>query len=212
VPQLPRPGPEAVQRALAEVYARPEMTPPRPAPWRVWLAERWAGFWEWVRGWLPSVQLDSEQLRLLGYLVVGVLMVFAVVVLLRLAGVTARWWGGRDLGAVAAGAQPVGEDGNDAAYWEARAARAAEAGEWRAAAHALYQALLLRLDEHGALRYDAAKTPGDYRREVRRDPRLGGAFDAFLRGFEPVAFGNRALDGTGYGRLRSLAEGMATRG
>jgi hypothetical protein len=96
--------------------------------------------------------------------------------------------------------------------WEEEAARAAAAGRFRDAAVALYQALLLRLEAGGVLRYDPAKTPGDYRREARRDPRAAGALTAFLRGFEPVVFGGRALDAAGYDRLRGAAGEAGARG
>ena len=99
-----------------------------------------------------------------------------------------------------------------AAEWEARARRAAAEERWRDAAMALYQALLHRLDERGAVRYDAAKTPGEYRRESRRDVGAARMLEGFLRVWEPVAFGGRGADETVYSGLRELAAEGGVRG
>jgi hypothetical protein len=115
------------------------------------------------------------------------------------------------------GAGP-GDDGGGprgprtAADWEGAARRAAAEGRLREAALALYNALVLRLDARGALRFDPAKTPGDYRREVRANPEVARPFAAFVRGFEPVVFGGRALDAEGYERLRAAAGEAGARG
>jgi hypothetical protein len=89
--------------------------------------------------------------------------------------------------------------------WEAEAARLAAEGRLREASAALYQALLLRLDGRGAVRFDPAKTPGDYRREARPHPEAARALTGFLRLFEPVAFGGRGLDAEGWERMRTAA-------
>jgi hypothetical protein len=94
-----------------------------------------------------------------------------------------------------------------AADWEAEAARLAAEGRLREASAALYQALLLRLDGRGAVRFDPSKTPGDYRREARPHPDAAQALGAFLRLFEPVAFGGRGLDAEGWERMRVAAAG-----
>jgi hypothetical protein len=85
-------------------------------------------------------------------------------------------------------------------------------GRLREASLALYNALVLRLDARGAVRFDPAKTPGDYRREVRANPAVARPFAAFVRGFEPVVFGGRALDPDGYERLRAAAGEAGVRG
>ncbi|MDB4950595.1 MAG: hypothetical protein JWM27_3244, partial [Gemmatimonadetes bacterium] len=96
--------------------------------------------------------------------------------------------------------------------WDEEARRAAAAGRLRDAAVATYHALLLRLDTRGVVRFDPSKTPGEYRREAWRDPAVAGALAGFLRLFEPVVFGGRPLDGTGYERLRAAAGEAARRG
>jgi hypothetical protein len=59
------------------------------------------------------------------------------------------------------------------------------------------------------VRFDPAKTPGDYRREARKHPAVGPGLGGFLRHFEPVAFGGRPVDGARYERLRAAAEAAA---
>lgn len=88
--------------------------------------------------------------------------------------------------------------------WAAAAETAARQGRYRQAALALYQALLDRLDRGGLIRIDPAKTPGDYRRELRRTS-PAPAFDAFCRIFEPLAFGRSVPDRTAYERLSAAA-------
>jgi hypothetical protein len=212
VPRTPRlPGAAEVERALAEVYARPELSPPQPSPLRVWLGELWSALREWLSGMLPGFQLGEGELRVLSWLVIAVLVIVAVVVLVHLAEASAGSWRSREW-VSEAGSGKREEAPTSAEGWEEAARRAAAAGRWREAALALYQGLLRRLEARGTLRYDAAKTPGDYRRELRTDPALAGTFEAFLRRFEPVAFGARPLDASGYDRLQALAAQAGARG
>jgi hypothetical protein len=88
--------------------------------------------------------------------------------------------------------------------WLAAAERAAEEGRFRDAVLAVYQALLERLQRQGLIRYDAAKTPGDYRRELRGNPQPARGLERFLQHFEPVAFGGREPDRAAFDRLRTL--------
>ncbi|HEY6236828.1 MAG TPA: hypothetical protein VIW69_17135, partial [Candidatus Elarobacter sp.] len=53
------------------------------------------------------------------------------------------------------------------------------------------------LDERGRVRYDAARTPGEWRRMVR-DP----AFDALARDAVVALFGNRGADAALVTRMR----------
>lgn len=198
-----------VDEALRRTYARPELAPREPGALdglREWWRQLWARIGDWfdrfgdlrtdtpVVYWIVIAALVAAALGIIGYLLWSTLVGMA------------------DRGAVdraetrRAGSAPNAR-ARSAAEWEEEARRAAAAGRYREAALALYQALLLRLEAAGAVRYDPAKTPGDYRREARRDPRASGALTAFLRGFEPAVFGGRALDGEGYERLRAAASG-----
>jgi hypothetical protein len=203
-----------VDQALRRTYARPELAPREAGALdglREWWRQLWARIGQWfdrfgdlrsespVVYWLVIALLVAAALGIIGYLLWS-----------TLAGMAER-------GAVERAATPrqggaPNARARSAAEWEEEARRAAAAGRYREAAVALYQALLLRLEAAGVVRYDPAKTPGDYRREARRDPRAAGALTAFLRGFEPAVFGGRTLDGEGYERLRAAASGAGGHG
>jgi hypothetical protein len=203
-----------VRAALERVYARPELAPEVPGPLdgiRAALGRVMSRIGQWfssfgdLRSESPVIYwLVMGSLIALG---LGIIAYFIYNTLLRLG----------DHGSAsprAAGGPPgtIDARARTSAEWEAEAARAAAAGRFREAAVALYQALLLRLEASGVVRYDPAKTPGDYRREARRNPQAAGALAAFLRGFEPVVFGGRALDAAGYDRLRGAVGEAGARG
>jgi hypothetical protein len=69
------------------------------------------------------------------------------------------------------------------------AAVAAERGEYAKAIALLFHAALAALDEHALVAYDAARTPGEYRRVVRRAlARAAGSFDDLASRFERASF------------------------
>lgn len=208
----PLPTPAETERALREVYARPEFAPPSPSPIREWLANAWNGFREFLAGLFPGVQLGEGSGRLLAWIAVALLILTALAIAVHLAGVATGRWRARDRSRAGAAQNPGAPRPLRAEDWEARAGRAAAEARWREAALALYQALLLRLHDRGAIRYDPAKTPGEYRREARGDPEAKQTLNGFLRLWEPVAFGGRPLDAAGWESLRSAAGGAGTRG
>lgn len=207
----PLPRPPEVRQALEEVYARPEFAPPAGSP----LADLFRAVGRWLRRVLdfliPDFDAGAAGDRTLTWLLVVLMAAVAVGVVLHLTGVLPKLWAMRDRGEAAAG-RGAGGRPSRAAEWEERARRLAAAGRWREAALALYPALLLRLDERGALRYDPSKTPGDYRREARRSQETRRVLEAYLRVFEPVAFGGRPLDAPGYAGLRATAGEAGARG
>lgn len=202
-----------MRAALERVYARPELAPREPGPLdgiREAIGRVLARIGEWFLGfgalrgenpvvfWLVMAVLIAAGLAIVGYFIRNTL--------LRLGQEPAGPRTPRGpAGALDARARTAGE-------WEEQARASAAAGRFRDAAVALYQALLLRLEAAGALRYDPAKTPGDYRRETRGRDAAAGALTGFLRTFEPVVFGGRALDAEGYDRLRGAAGQAGARG
>jgi hypothetical protein len=203
--QTQLPTAEEIDRALREVYARPEFRPrPEGSFWDIilkpigrllrWLGEKLSGF-RGLEDTAPWVY----------YLIVAWLALTALAIIGHLVFTAISAMPERRRQRLEAPDAAPRRGPRTAQDWEAEARRAAAAGNLREAALALYQAVLLRLDSRGAVRFDPSKTPGDYRREVRRHPELATPFGSFLRGFEPVAFGGRALDPAGYERLRSAA-------
>lgn len=195
-----------IQNAVAQVYARPEFQ--ERHTWQEWLMARVGRALAWLGEHLSWLR----DLRLTNPVVFWIVIAWLVVALLALVGhivwtavqVARRGDHGKDDVKAAGPRKPRG-----IADWNAEAARLAAEGRLREAAAALYQALLLRLDALGAVRFDASKTPGDYRREARKNPEAARTLGGFLRLFEPVAFGGRELDSDGWERLKTAADGAA---
>ena len=101
----------------------------------------------------------------------------------------------------------------DAAGWREAAARFAAAGDYARAVAALFSAALATFDEEGLIAFDSARTPGEYRRLVRRTAAgEGDAFDALADAFVRAAFSAEAVSAAdyaraedAYARLRPLA-------
>ena len=202
------PSAEAVQQAVARVYARPEYAERHGI--REWINRKFAE----VLGWIGDKLGSFSELRLthpwIFWLVIGWLAATAVALLAHRVWTTVQAARRADPDAGSGAGKSARAKPRTAADWEAEAARLAAEGRLREASAALYQALLLRLDGRGAVRFDPSKTPGDYRREARPHPEAARALTAFLRLFEPVAFGGRGLDAEGWERMRlAAAEGGA---
>ncbi|MEO7101883.1 MAG: DUF4129 domain-containing protein [Gemmatimonadaceae bacterium] len=91
--------------------------------------------------------------------------------------------------------------------WWQTAQRHASDGDYTAAAHALYLALLGSAARRGLVSLHESKTTGDYLREVRRRPDaidLPGFVD-FTRSYETVIYGIGICDQERYSRLSNIA-------
>jgi hypothetical protein len=128
-------------------------------------------------------------------LVVLILIVVARIVILR--DVDAQ---GRRGGVTARGSS------GDADLWSA-ARDLAASGDFTAASHALYAALLARIARTGDVSLHASKTGGDYWRELRRrGSPIAGEFRAFARRFDRVMFGAGSATAADFDELANLAE------
>lgn len=208
----PLPGRAEVARALARVYARPEFAPQRTYGWAQRITDAWEAVKEFFARIADRLGVMQTAAPVLFWVIFGWMAITALAILAHLVYTVSQTWRARERDPAVKPLRSAAPRPVTAADWEAEARRAAAEGRLRDAAVAHYQALLLRLDARGVLRYDSSKTPGEYRREVRRDPAAGRAFGGFLRLFEPVAFGGRALDPTGYERLRAAAAEAEGRG
>ena len=102
----------------------------------------------------------------------------------------------------------------DAAAWQALAAERAARGDYAQAIAALFAAALALLDERALVPFDASRTPGEYRRLVRRasEP-IAAPFDVLADRFVRAAFaadtpqrGDCEAAFAAYGTLRPLIE------
>ncbi len=213
--QATPPSPEAVDSALRVVLARPEFATPTRSPLSRWIGSAWERLGDWIGRLIAWLFPHLDAAGMLGPTAWRI-----VLVLLGGVGVLLLWYLGRRGLALwrrrarrRRGGEAL-EPGAPAssAEWEARSAAAERAGRWREAAIALYFAVVHRLSRAGAIAYDASKTPGDYRREARRVPSLARSVDAFVRAYEPLAFGRRTADASAFGRLKELARGLGANG
>jgi hypothetical protein len=79
--------------------------------------------------------------------------------------------------------------------WLALAYGAARAGDYARAIAALFAAALARLDERGIVAFDPARTPGEYRRLVRRAcAAAAGAFDELALRFARAVYARGSAD------------------
>jgi hypothetical protein len=95
------------------------------------------------------------------------------------------------------------------AEWLADADAAAAAGDYRRAVRALYLALLSALCRRGVLRYDPARTNGEYVRLFRGGPDDRSSFRHVTLVSDAAIYGDFAPRAEDYGRARTLALGLA---
>lgn len=198
---------EEISEALSTVLARPEFQHADPPALLTLLNQ----FRLWLLGLIMSLlsRLDVDvSSPAVVWVLRGMLVLAAgglVVVLVRIA-LRHGWGSSTSPYPSQPGDEPEAKADTD---WAVVADTAAREGRFREAVLALYQALLRRLEAAGVLRYDPAKTPGDYRREARPHPVVARNLALFLRLFEPVAFGGREPDSTVFERLRIAAREAA---
>lgn len=215
--QVPVPSAAEVERTLAAVLARPEFAPPPRRPFfgavvaaLQWLGARIAAFLGWL---FPDFDGSDPAWSVAGRIGLLVLIVVALALVGRVAYRTFVRLRRDGRGGPRAPAGPAGPSGpHTGEEWEAEARALAGQGRWREAAVALYHAVLQRLAAIEAVRLDAAKTPGDYRRELRGRPGLEEPMTAFVRRFETVALGRTPPDRAAWEALDSLAAAVQVRG
>lgn len=94
---------------------------------------------------------------------------------------------------------PLGR-ARDAADWVAFARAAAARGDYAEAIAALFTAALTTLDAAEIVRYDASRTPGEYRRIVRREcGPAADAFDDLAQAFVRAQFAPQPTDAAAFG-------------
>jgi len=179
----------------APAYAWPEETHP-------FVAVR--GWWERLGDWLATTRVDHPALfqglifALIAVLVV--ILVHAGYVFQQTLRAAARREGAEAVGA------PVALR-RDAAWYLRAADEAAAAGRYREALSLAFEALIVRLDALGSVRWGPGKTARDYVREARLVPadreRLGGLVGTLYR----YVYGGTPCGPEEYRALRGVAAG-----
>ncbi|MDB5027224.1 MAG: hypothetical protein JWO66_913 [Candidatus Eremiobacteraeota bacterium] len=164
---------------------------PGEKSWTDYAAEALRKLWDAMTAPLRNLTGNADVTTIVGVIILIAVLVFLAVVVVRFA---RRPRAGRAPG----GPQAVvfGADA-DAKTLLARALEAAAAGRHHEAAALLWASALRALDERGRVRYDAARTPREWRREVR-DP----SFDALARDAVVALFGDRGADAALVARMR----------
>ncbi len=104
----------------------------------------------------------------------------------------------------ARGRQTAGQD-----LWTL-ARELANGGQYDAACHALYGAVVDALTRERLVKFHPSKTSGDYVRELARKGTPSGDFQAFARRFERVVFGTTPPTGDDFQALLALASRAVT--
>jgi hypothetical protein len=176
-----RVGASTIVDTVTAVFSAPEFN---PTP----------SFW-W---WLDYIDIPFDRVIARRVLIV-VVVALAVIAIARYGH---RWYLERRYGEIVGSGRSRGVDRDP---WVA-AQELAASGDFTAAAHALYLALLDGLARREQLRLHPAKTVGDYLRELRgRSSTLLPTVRDFARLYELVAYGFRECDAARYARLHALA-------
>jgi hypothetical protein len=148
-----------------------------------WLAKLLHPFAHWLEGAAGSARPFGA---LAGALVLGAVLGLLALLLWRIANALLKDPPRPRLPGNFTGGALTGRSASD---WREFAERAANAGDYARAIAALFSGALATLDERSLVPFDAARTPGEYRRLVRRTkPALAGPFDALSRAFVRAAF------------------------
>lgn len=160
----------------------------------------------WIAELLGEVRIPFDASPVLFWVSVALLVAIAGLVVAR--GI----WAARQRRVVMAGGAPRARGtGLPRDPWLAAQALAAR-GDFTAAAHALYHALLATLARRGQVKLHPSKTVGDYVRELRaRSSALFARFRDFARSYEVVVYDVGWCDRERWERLHALAEPIVAR-
>jgi len=182
---------EVVQRVLADGRFGRAPQHPGEKSWIDVLYDAIRDLWHRLTDPLNHVAGNSWFTTVLGIIVLVTVITLLTFVIVRFA---ARFsWSGARPGSAPA---VTGFDA-DARTLLTRALDAAAAGRHHEAAALLWASALRALDEAGRVRFDPARTPGEWRRIVR-----DANFDAFARDAVVALFGDRGADAALVARMR----------
>jgi hypothetical protein len=173
---------EVVHRILAGARFRRAPQGPAEMTWQDYLLAALRALWHRLTDPLRALTGNSRLTTIIGIVVLIAVLVALTIVIARFV--------------TSGAAVALGTDADARALF-ARALDAAAAGRHHEAAALLWASALRALDERGRVRYDPARTPGEWRRAVR-DP----SFDALARDAVVALFGDRGADAALVARMR----------
>ena len=184
---------DVAHRVLAD--RRFQIAPQHPGEksWVELLGDAISALWRRMTEPLRHVLGNQTLTTVIGIAVLVALIAFVAIIVVRFA----RGRRAKAPARARVDAFALGDDA-DARTLFARALAAAAQGRHHDAAALLWASALRALDERGRVRYDAARTPGEWRRMVR-DP----AFDALARDAVVALFGDRGADAALVTRMRA---------
>ncbi len=180
-----------VQRVLADGRFERAAQRSHEKSWYEIVIDELQKLWNLITEPLKHITGNSRVTTVIGTVVLIAIVVLVTVVVARFA-TRIRWRRARGDALPAAS----GFDA-DARTLLARALESASAGRHHEAAALLWASALRALDEAGRVRFDAARTPGEWRRMVR-----DASFDAFARDAVDALFGDRGVDAALVARMR----------
>ncbi|MFL5563241.1 MAG: DUF4129 domain-containing protein [Gemmatimonadaceae bacterium] len=167
-----------------------------------WIARKINEFFEWLWDFLRRFGHARGSNPLLFWTVTAIVITVLVAIIVRLVIVSyRRRRQGIDARPELRGS-PTISHGDPWAAAQQYAAR----GDFTAAAHSLYLALLNAIARRGLIRLHPSKTAGDYVRELRsRSATSFTRFREFARAYETVVYGTGVCDQERYETLQRLA-------
>ena len=186
------------QATLEEILRRKEFRGARgPSDLEILMARVSRWLVENLAGLLSKLLFGART----GNIVVGSITVLAFLALCYLAWKWIIGW--QPAEAAKPGASPAP---SDARQWVQEALAAAERGDYRAALHCAYWAVIARLEDLGRLSRDRARTPRESLRLLESQPGEHGLLQALTGIFERVWYGYRAASEPDWAGAKELLE------
>lgn len=188
----------AIRDTMAAVFRQAAFARRQPS----WIARKITQFFEWLADLLRQLGGTRTSSPAVFWTVMTIIIIVVVAIIARLAWVS---YLRRNQG-IAARQAPSGPGGlAQGDPWTAAQQHAAR-GDFTAAAHSLYLALLNAIARRGLIRLHPSKTVGDYVRELRaRSATVFTRFREFARAYETVVYGTGVCDQERYEKLQRLA-------
>ncbi len=167
-----------------------------------WIARKIGDFFDWLGGVLQGLSGTRTSNPALFWSIAAIVIAVALAIFARLA------WVAYLRRTQGVGARPALRGAPDISRgdpWLAAQQHAAS-GDFTAAAHSLYLALLTAIARRGLVRLHPSKTVGDYVRELRaRSATVFTRFRDFAHAYETVVYGTGVCDEERYATLQQLA-------